>query len=93
MKAYVTKRQLEAKAELKVLRSIARGKKSFAHACEYAANFEFAGHHIGALATSSAGRGIAKRMGVITGVTKASLGYFPIRLKGHKATQARADPG
>ena len=68
VKEYVTKRQVEAKAELKLLRSVARGKQSFAQSCEDAADFEFAGNTVGGLATSNAARGIKKRIGEITGL-------------------------
>lgn len=92
VKEYVTKRQLEAKAELKLLRSVARGKKSFAQACEDTADFEFAGNIVGGLTISNAARGIKKRIGEITSVTKSTLDYFPIRFKSYDSTP-RADPG
>ena len=91
-KEYVTKRQVEAKAELKLLRSVERGTKSFAQSCEDAADFAFAGNIVGGLATSNAASGIKKRIGEITGVTTSTLDYFPIRFKGYDSTP-RVDPG
>ena len=82
-KKYLTKRQLATRAELKLLRSVARGKKSFARACEDAADFGFNCKNLVQMHTSNPARGITKRMGEITAVTKSDLDYFPIRFKGN----------
>ena len=43
-KRYVTKREKEARAEVKLLYALARGKKTFQQVVEDAQDFSYAGH-------------------------------------------------
>ena len=82
VKVYISKVKKEARAELKLLLALARGKKSFEQVAEDARDFSYAGKNISALAHCNAARGVTERLVGLTGISKESLDYFPIRFKG-----------
>ena len=79
---YITKQEKAAVAEKKLLLACARGKKSFEQVVEDAKDFSFAGTTIANLVSSNAARGVTNRLVELTGISKDSLDYCPIRVKG-----------
>lgn len=70
---YKTRRQKAAAAELDLLLSLARGKKTFEQVVEDAKSFGFAGSEIQRLVTSNPARGVTQRLEQVAGISKNSL--------------------
>ena len=88
VKCYVKQQSWIDAAELKLLKSIACGKKTFEQAAQDAMNFSYGGNELRALLRdSNAARGVTQRLKQVTGIGKDSLDYFPIRFKSPDATE------
>ena len=57
-KKYVSKKEKDGKAELKLLLSLARGKKTLQQVVDDASDFSFAGDRLKRLVTSNPARGV-----------------------------------
>ena len=69
---YITKAAKEARAELKLLLSLARGKKTFEQVVDDARDVSHAGQALSNLVASNAARGVTKRLVELSGVGQES---------------------